>query len=77
MNQATIDYLNGQIVSKSHVVSGDIKVTSTLLFNNGKSAVGEVIRDITGFDIIEAQKAADKVAIDVLVPGVEFIVPKE
>ncbi len=76
MSQTTIDYINGQIVNKSHTVSGDIKIKSTLLFNNGTSVTGEVTRDINGFDLDEAQNAADGNAITILIPGVDFILPK-
>ncbi len=76
MSQAAIDYLLGQIVSKSHDISGTVKVKSTLLMTNGTSITGEAIRDINGFDITEAQSAADSNAIAVLVPGVEYILPK-
>lgn len=76
MSQTTLDYISGQIANKDYVTSGDIIVKSILTFNNGYIAKGEAIRSINGFDLMEAQKAADNDAISKLESGVEFVLTK-
>lgn len=76
MSQSTIDYINAQIVQRDYTATGDVIIKSKLIFNNGYVSTGEAIRDINGFDINEAQKAADNNAISKLENGVEFILTK-
>ena len=74
--QSSLDYLNTQIANREYVSSGEIVTTSKLTFANGFSIIGSSIRDITGFDIVEAQKAADDNALSKLEAGVDFLLTK-
>lgn len=76
MNQAVIDYLKGRVVSAIPVIEGTITTTSDITLDNGMKLRGQCVRDINSYDKIEADMAAFKDAITLLIPGIELMLTK-
>lgn len=76
MSQATLDYINGQIVTRDYTAEGNVSVKTKLTFGNGFTTTGEVIRDINNFDLAEAQRAADANAVAAMELGMDYALTK-
>lgn len=76
MTQASLEYLHAQITNREYESSGNVTTTARILFANGYSIVGNSVRDINGFDAVEAQAAADNNALAKLEAGVDFLLSK-
>jgi hypothetical protein len=76
MDQTTIDYLRGRVVSAVPVVSGDITTHTTISFDNGMVVEGCAMRSIASYNKEESDNAAFLDAIAKLSPGIEFMLNK-
>ncbi len=77
INQATLDYLKGRVISTIPKFSGDITTTCLITFDNGSTIEGASVRDINGYDKVEAESAAYTNAIASLAPGIDFFLSKK